>query len=44
MDKNPGPTKYDPKDNYYSRRRRSAQFGFGSSKRFNYEDRTLDYI
>ena len=31
--------KYNPNDSFYSRRKKSAQFAFGSSKRFDYESK-----
>lgn len=36
--------KYSPVDTFYSRRRSSSQFGFGSSKRFNYSLSRIEVI
>lgn len=38
---NPEPSKYNPVDSFYSRRKKSAEFAFGSARRFDYgEGRT----
>lgn len=36
VDHNPEPSKYNPVDTFYSRRRKSSQFAFGSARRFDY--------
>lgn len=38
---NPDPGNYNPIDTFYSRRKRSANFAFGSAKRFEYDNRKL---
>lgn len=43
LNNNPDPTKYNPIDSFYSRRKRSAQFGFGSAKRFDYNEGNIRY-
>lgn len=39
-DHNPDPGCYHPIDTFYSRRKRSSQFGFGSSRRFELDKST----
>lgn len=47
-DHNPEPSKYNPSDHFYSKRRRSANFGFGSATRFSppsiYENKVENVI